>query len=161
MVHDASGTVLAVGRRTRKPPPALRQAVRERDRHRCRFPGCQSRKTDLHHIQHWANGGPTTLANLTSLCRRHHTAIHDKGYTITSEGQFHTRDGDLIPHSPPLPHNGGDITTSHDATITYHTIVPPHSGERLNLHEAIWVCFVQAEQAEARAAQREQLSQAA
>jgi 5-methylcytosine-specific restriction endonuclease McrA len=158
MVHDASGTVLAVGRRTRKPPPALRQAVRERDRHRCRFPGCESRKTDLHHIRHWANGGPTTLANLTSLCRRHHTAIHDKGYTITPTGDFYTAKGQLIPHSPPLPHNDGDITTSHDADISYHTIVPPHSGERLNLHEAIWVCFVQAE---ASAAQREQLQQAA
>jgi hypothetical protein len=158
MVHDASGTVLAVGRRTRKPPPALRQAVRERDRHRCRFPGCQSRKTDLHHIQHWANGGQTCLANLTSLCRRHHTAVHDKGYLITSEGQFCTPGGDLIPHSPQFPDADGDITTSHDATITYHTIVPPHSGERLNLHEAIWVCFVQAE---ASAARREQLSQAA
>jgi 5-methylcytosine-specific restriction endonuclease McrA len=158
MVHDASGTVLAAGRRTRKPPPALRQAVRERDRHRCRFPGCESRKTDLHHIRHWANGGPTTLANLISLCRRHHTAVHDKGYTITSEGQFSTRDGVLIPHSPQFPDADGDITTSHDADITYHTIVPPHSGERLNLHEAIWVCFVQAE---ASAARREELTQAA
>jgi hypothetical protein len=85
-------------------------------------------------------------------------AVHDKGYLITSEGQFYTPGGDLIPHSPPLPHADGDITTSHDAHITYHTIVPPHSGERLNLHEAIWVCFVQAE---ASAARREQLSQAA
>ena len=65
------------------------------------------------------------------------------------------------PAQPAPPHADGDITTSHDADITYHTIVPPHSGERLNLHEAIWVCFVQAEQAQARAAQREQLSQAA
>jgi 5-methylcytosine-specific restriction endonuclease McrA len=158
MVHDADGNVLAVGRRTRTPPPALRRAVRERDGYRCRFPGCQSRKTDLHHIQHWANGGPTTLANLTSLCRRHHTAVHDKGYTITPTGDFYTAKGQLIPHSPPLPHADGDITTSHDADITYHTIVPPHSGERLNLHEAIWICFVQAE---ASAAQREQLQQAA
>jgi hypothetical protein len=52
----------------------------------------------------------------------------------------------------------GDITTtSHDADITYHTIIPPHSGERLNLHEAIWVSFVQAE---ASAARRGQLQQA-
>src|SRR5512146_2232718 len=31
MVHDADGTVLAVGRRARTPSPALRRAVRERD----------------------------------------------------------------------------------------------------------------------------------
>ncbi|MCW2933186.1 MAG: hypothetical protein JWM19_4148, partial [Actinomycetia bacterium] len=157
MVHDAAGTVLAAGRRTRKAPPALRRAARERDGYRCRFPGCESRKTDLHHIRYWSNGGHTTLDNLISLCRRHHTAVHDKGYTITTAGEFRTPDGALIPHSPPLPHAGGDITTSHDADIAYHTIVPPYSGERLDLHEAIWVCFVQAE---TRAARREQLQQA-
>jgi 5-methylcytosine-specific restriction endonuclease McrA len=158
MVHDADGTILAAGRRTRTPPPALRRAVRERDRYRCRFPGCESRKTDLHHVQHWSNGGPTTLANLTSLCRRHHAAVHAKGYTITTTGEFRTPGGALIPHSPQFPHAGGDITTtSHDADITYHTIIPPHSGERLNLHEAIWVSFVQAE---ASAARRGQLQQA-
>ena len=158
MVHDASGTILAVGRRTRKPPPALRQAVRERDQYRCRFPGCQSRKTDLHHIQYWSNGGTTSLDNLTCLCRRHHTLVHDKGYIITSTGDFYTAQGVHIPHSPPLPHGDGDITTSHDADISYHTIVPPHSGERLDLHEAIWICFANAE---IQAQRRQQLTQAA
>ena len=159
MVHDADGAIVAVGHRTRKAPPALRRAARERDGYRCRFPGCHTRTTDLHHIRYWADGGPTSLANLTSLCRRHHTAVHDKGYTITPAGEFCTRDGVLVPHSPPLPHGPGDITTSHDAAITYHTIVPPHSGERLDLHEAIWTCFAQAE---ATAGQhREELSQAA
>ncbi|HEY6792652.1 MAG TPA: DUF222 domain-containing protein, partial [Trebonia sp.] len=158
MVHDAGGTVLAVGRRTRTPPPALRRAVRERDRYRCRFSGCESRKTDLHHVRYWSNGGPTTLANLISLCRRHHTAVHDKGYTITPTGDFRTPDGALIPHSPQLPHPDGDITTSHDADISYHTIVPPHSGERLNLHDAIWICLANAE---LKAERRQQLSQAA
>jgi 5-methylcytosine-specific restriction endonuclease McrA len=145
MVHDADGTVLAVGRRTRTPPPALRRAVRERDRHRCRFPGCESRRTDLHHIRHWANGGETSQDNLLSLCRRHHTIVHDKGYTITTKGEFHTRDGKHIPRNPPLPHRTGDITASHDATIAYHSIVPPCSGERLNLHYAISVCLANAE----------------
>jgi hypothetical protein len=101
MVHDADGTVLAVGRRTRTPSPALRRAVRERDRYRCRFPGCESRRVDLHHIRHWANGGDTSRDNLLCLCRRHHTIVHDKGYIITARGQFHTRDGKLIPGSPP------------------------------------------------------------
>jgi hypothetical protein len=150
MVHAGDGTVLAVGRRTRTPSPALRRAVRERDRYRCRFPGCESRRVDLHHIQHWANGGPTAQDNLLCLCRRHHTVIHDKGYIITAAGQFHTRDGKLIPHSPPLPHGKGDITTSHDAEIAYHTIVPPYSGERLNLHYAISVCLDNAEAARRR-----------
>jgi hypothetical protein len=157
MVHDADGTVLAVGRRTRKAPPALRRAVRERDGYRCRFPGCESRRTDLHHVRHWANGGQTAERNLISLCRRHHTTVHDKGYIITPDGQFRTRDGRLIPHSPPLPRIRGDITTCHDARIADHTIVPPYSGERLNLHYAISVCLDNAEVA----ARREQDLQAA
>ena len=32
MIHDLSGAIIDVGRRTRKPPPALRRALRERDR---------------------------------------------------------------------------------------------------------------------------------
>ena len=35
-----------------------------------------------HHIQHWAQGGPTTLSNLAMLCRRHHRAIHEEGYQV-------------------------------------------------------------------------------
>jgi hypothetical protein len=54
-VHDAAGNVTSAGRRSRKPGAALRRAVRERDRYRCRFPGCESRRTDLHHIR----SGPT------------------------------------------------------------------------------------------------------
>jgi 5-methylcytosine-specific restriction endonuclease McrA len=158
MIHDTDGTVLAVGRRTRTPPPALRRAVRERDSYRCRFPGCESRKTDLHHIRYWSNGGQTCLANLISLCRRHHTAVHDKSYAISSAGEFRTSEGVLIPHSPQFPDADGDITTSHDADITYHTIVPPHSGERLNLHDAIWICLANAD---LKAQRRQQLSQAA
>jgi 5-methylcytosine-specific restriction endonuclease McrA len=75
MLHDTAGNVLNAGRRTRKPPAALRRAVRERDRCRCRFPGCESRRVDAHHIKYWSNGGETTLANLVSLCqlcRRRH-----------------------------------------------------------------------------------------
>jgi hypothetical protein len=54
MLHDHDGTLLDAGRRRRTPPPALRRAVRERDRARCQFPGCNSRRTDIHHIRPWA-----------------------------------------------------------------------------------------------------------
>src|SRR5215469_11390898 len=158
MLHDADGSILAVGRRTRTPSDALRRAARERDQHRCRFPGCRSRKIDLHHVRYWSNGGPTSLDNLISLCKRHHRLVHDKGYIITSAREFHTPQGTLIPNSPPPPHGTGDITTSHDAAIAYHTIVPPYSGERLNLNDAIWICFANAK---VQAARREQLRQAA
>src|SRR5208282_5519327 len=66
MIHDHDGTVLDVGRRRRRPGAALRRTARDRDKCRCRFPGCESRRVDLHHIQHWINGGRTSLKNLIS-----------------------------------------------------------------------------------------------
>lgn len=71
MVHDGEGDKLAVGRRTRTVPPAIRRAVEHRDRG-CRFPGCGLRFCDVHHIVHWADGGETTLRNTLLVCRLHH-----------------------------------------------------------------------------------------
>jgi hypothetical protein len=154
MLHDAGGNVLNAGRRTRKPSAALRRAARERDRYRCRFPGCESRRVDLHHIVFWANGGETRLENIICLCQRHHTIVHDKGIIIAAVGggfAFYLLDGTLIPASPPLPDSPADgITTCHDAVITPSTIIPPHSGERLDLHMAIWTCFANAKNQAAR-----------
>jgi len=146
MLHDEKGNALNVGRRTRTPSPAMRRAVRERDRYRCRFPGCESRRTDLHHIVFWANGGQTSIGNLTSLCRRHHTLVHDTGIIISAAAgstfTFFRPDGTPIPDSPPLPGGTVDgLKASHDADLEWHTIIPPHSGERLDLHAAIWICF--------------------
>jgi len=83
MLHDHDGTLLDAGRRHRTPPPALRRAVRERDHSRCQFPGCNSRRTDVHHIRPWAQGGPTRLDNLILLCQAHHVIVHERGYRIT------------------------------------------------------------------------------
>ena len=71
MTHGRGG-ILALGRRRRRPSAAIRRAARERDGCRCRFPGCESRRVDLHHIQYWASGGRTDLGNLVSLCKYHH-----------------------------------------------------------------------------------------
>jgi hypothetical protein len=161
MIHDLSGAIIDVGRRTRKPPPALRRALRERDRGRCQYPGCASRRTDAHHIRHWANGGQTSLANLISFCKGHHRLIHENGYiiTVTAAGfAFYTKDGTPVPGCPQLPQAAGDITTAHHAAITPATINPPHSGERLNLSLAIWIAFAnartQADREEPRAGRR-------
>ena len=65
--EDEDGEILNVGRKTRTIPPALKRALRLRDKG-CRFPGCtQYRHTDAHHIQHWADGGETKLSNLITL----------------------------------------------------------------------------------------------
>jgi hypothetical protein len=144
MRHDARGNVIDVGRRHRQPPPALRRALRERDRCRCRFPGCNNRRTDAHHVRAWAKGGPTSLANMTSLCRYHHRLVHMCGYQIkavASGFEFYRPDGTLIENSPPLPALEGQLADRHDAEITPGTITPPWYGERLDLDYAIAVCF--------------------
>ena len=154
MTHGDAGEVLALGRRRRRPSSAIRRAARERDDCRCRFPGCESRRTDLHHIQHWANGGRTDLDNLISLCPWHHKVVHDRGYLIAASPpggfSFYRPDGTPLPACPPLPEPGGSIGTAHDADITPDTIIPPWYGERLDLNHAIWACFANARTREER-----------
>ena len=77
---DAS--VVRNGRKSRTIPPALRRALRTRDRG-CRFPGCENRRfLDAHHVHHWAKGGETTADNLLLLCRRHHRLVHEGGWHV-------------------------------------------------------------------------------
>ena len=54
-------------------------ALERRDRH-CRFPGCDLRYCEAHHIHHWGAGGETRLENLALLCRVHHRAVHEGGF---------------------------------------------------------------------------------
>jgi Domain of unknown function (DUF222)/HNH endonuclease len=150
MLHDRDGTLLDIGRRRRRPTAALRRAVRDRDGGRCRFPGCESRRVDLHHVQFWRNGGKTSYTNMISLCKHHHRLVHDRGYFITASlgggFTFTGPDGRGIPASPapPGPADGDSIADCHDAAITPGTIVPAWYGERLNLDYAIATCFANA-----------------
>jgi hypothetical protein len=145
MTHADAGQILALGRRRRRPSPGIRRAARERDKCRCRYPGCESRRADLHHIRHWVNGGRTDLDNLISLCPWHHKIVHDRGYLIAAPPgggfAFYRPDGTPLPASPPLPEPDGSISDTHDAEITEDTIVPAWYGERLDLDYAISVCF--------------------
>ncbi|MDE0678888.1 MAG: DUF222 domain-containing protein [Gammaproteobacteria bacterium] len=100
VVEGAKGEPLAVGRRTRAVPPAIRRALRVRDGG-CRFPGCdRSRHVHAHHIKHWADGGETNLDNLVTLCSFHHRLVHEGGYGVhVDEGEirFTRPDGGVIP----------------------------------------------------------------
>src|SRR5262249_2222139 len=88
IVQDQQGNPLNVGRKTRSIPSALRRALIARDRS-CRFPGCtHTRFLDTHHIQHWAKGGATSLANTLLLCSRHHTLVHEGRSRVPDEGCF-------------------------------------------------------------------------
>ena len=147
MRHDADGRITEVGARTRTIPPALRRAFEHRDQG-CRFPGCGRRFGQGHHIQHWAHGGPTTLSNLTMLCRRHHRAVHEEGFQVErqADGELYFRrpDGTPLVESPPLPPIPTDpvaVLRERNAAEGIHidaqTSKPGWLGERLDVGYAI------------------------
>ena len=76
--------LLDLGRTVRLVTPKLFLALCLRDRG-CTFPGCSRPPgwCDAHHGVHWCDGGPTDLSNMALLCPRHHTIVHQKGYTAT------------------------------------------------------------------------------
>ena len=147
MTHDEDGRVLEVGARTRTIPPALRRALQHRDRG-CRFPGCGVRFGQGHHVQHWANGGPTTLSNLALLCRRHHRAVHEDGYQIERQPdgglQCVRPDGLPLPYAPPpsaVPVKPvealRDAHVERGLELNARTTCPGWLGERLDVGWAI------------------------
>jgi len=147
MRHDEDGRTVEVGARTRTIPPALRRALHHRDRG-CRFPGCGLPFGQGHHVRHWAQGGPTTLANLALLCRRHHRSVHEEGYRVdrTPDGvlEFRRPDGRLLPEVPPPAAVPADpvqaLRAQHDAQglrLHARTACPTWLGERLDVGWAI------------------------
>ncbi|MEZ4416330.1 MAG: DUF222 domain-containing protein [Gemmatimonadota bacterium] len=105
ITKSPNGRVLDVGRKTRSIPPSIRRALEARDKG-CRFPGCGRRFTDAHHIQHWADGGHTSVPNLILTCRQHHRLLHEGGYRVelANDGRatFYDPTGRPVPNVPPL-----------------------------------------------------------
>ncbi|GAA1265075.1 HNH endonuclease signature motif containing protein [Pseudonocardia aurantiaca] len=83
IVLGGAGQPLDVGRATRTIPDGLRRAVAARDRG-CAHPGCDRPPswTEIHHIIHWENGGPTSLNNLVMLCKTHHRLVHYSEWVV-------------------------------------------------------------------------------
>jgi hypothetical protein len=105
---DQAGIPLSVGRKSRSIPAHIKRALLVRDHGTCRFPGCTHRVfLEGHHIQHWADGGPTELGNLVSLCSSCHARVHAHGYRIELDEQqrphFIGRDGVELAQVPPRP----------------------------------------------------------
>ena len=99
--EDENGEPLNIGRKTRTVPTAIKRALMARDKC-CAFPGCHhTRFVDAHHIQHWSAGGETSLDNLMLLCSRHHTLVHEGGFTLQRDYQnqwfFKRPDGRAVP----------------------------------------------------------------
>jgi Domain of unknown function (DUF222)/HNH endonuclease len=127
-ITERNGMPINVGRSRRILPRSLRRAVQGRDR-TCRFPGCAvpAQKTHAHHIEHWADGGPTDLGNLVSLCHFHHRRLHDGAYQIRPHADvgviFERPDGQPILRRPP----GVDPEVPRDAAL--RAVIP--SGSEL------------------------------
>ena len=136
---ERAGRPVGVGRKTRSIPPALRRALAARDRG-CRFPGCTARHfVDAHHIEHWADGGPTELANLVHLCRHHHRLLHEGGYTLTMSGRgvltFRRPDRRIIPACPAPPgRRTGGLRRRGERRVIAADACVPLSGDPLDLH---------------------------
>ncbi len=99
--------ILGVGRRTRTIPGWLRRQLWARDGG-CQFPGCgRVRYVHGHHIQHWADGGPTNLDNLILLCGYHHRFLHEHDWSLEwvhGKPVFHRADGRIYPPARPELH---------------------------------------------------------
>jgi hypothetical protein len=139
--ENKHGDPLNIGRKTRSIPPAIRRALKRRDQG-CRFPGCTcNRFVDAHHIQHWADGGETSMNNLVLLCRTHHRLVHEAGYGVRFEaGQgavFRLPDGKTIPRGPDTRSRGNvfAITSRNQKNgleITPETAIPQWHGEQMD-----------------------------
>jgi Domain of unknown function (DUF222) len=81
LTDPTSGALLDHGRTTYKPPAALADFVRTRDR-TCRFPGC-TRAADRCELDHRTRypDGPTSADNLDALCTHHHQLKHRSNWT--------------------------------------------------------------------------------
>jgi hypothetical protein len=78
-----NGALLDLGRAQRLATPAQKTALLARDGG-CVIPGCTvpGDACDAHHVQWWTRGGQTDLDNLTLLCGRHHTEVHQDTWHI-------------------------------------------------------------------------------
>ena len=83
VVLSPAGKPLDIGRRTRVIPEQIRTALIIRDGG-CQFPFCPKPAgwAEGHHVQHWSQGGSTSLDNLILLCSRHHHQVHSDNIPI-------------------------------------------------------------------------------
>ena len=102
LVENEQGEPVSIGRKSRTVPTGMKRALQARDKG-CIFPGCHKQRfVDAHHVEHWSAGGETALDNLVLLCTKHHTLVHEGGFTIDRDFQnrwfFRRPDGRALPN---------------------------------------------------------------
>jgi hypothetical protein len=81
VVLGGKGQPLDVGRATRVIPDGLRRAVAARDSG-CARCGRPPSWCEIHHVTPWEQGGETSLANTTMVCRACHRLVHHAGWGV-------------------------------------------------------------------------------
>jgi uncharacterized protein DUF222 len=141
ITEDPSGALLDAGRRTRVIPPAIRRALRSRDRG-CRFPGCpQTRIVEAHHIRHWVARGRTALPNLIELCAFHHRLHHEGGFGITGTAgnlRFTRPDGRVIEAEPLGPRGEALVRSNARAGVVVTPARSSPAGAATGSTAATW-----------------------
>ena len=130
ITENDKGEPLSIGRKTRVVSSAIQRALRARDNNCCTFPGCNNRRyLHSHHVEHWSNGGETSLDNLMLLCTRHHTLVHEGGFRIEKDFQdrwyFMRPDGIAV---PPCGYHSRDTIDEETGEISNPYENPPAGG---------------------------------
>jgi hypothetical protein len=84
-VWETEGVPVNVGRSQRIVPDRTRRLIVDRDRG-CRYPGCPvgvAPYLEVHHLDHWLDGGNTDMDRMLCLCPYHHDRHHAGDYDIT------------------------------------------------------------------------------
>ena len=133
MVEGVDGTPLHVGRRHRRISGRLRRAVEARDRGGCRAPGCTQPAVEIHHIRHWAHGGPTCLRNLISLCNAHHWVVHEGGFTVVvrSPGRWALLGPTGVVVEPEPPAATGPVSAPRRHDVAADAVTGEWNGEAM------------------------------
>ena len=105
--HPRAGQPVSPG--SRHIPAAVKREVGERDQWRCAFVGPHGRCTEtqgveFHHLQNFAEGGPTIAANLELRCRAHNQ--YEAQLFYGSGVQRRTRPGASSPSADPHKRTG-------------------------------------------------------
>ena len=144
---DGNGVEQATGSEQRIVPRRIRRLLERRDNGMCQHPGCESTsRLHAHHVIHWANGGPTELENLISLCHFHHHVVHEGGWNIIGAPGgwvFVDPNGNRfevptlrLPTNASSPEDLATFGASATNSMSERSERPPlaGTGERVNLH---------------------------
>jgi hypothetical protein len=142
LTEDQHDQPLSIGRKSRIVPTAIKRAVLAKYSQCCGFPGCHNRRfLHAHHIEHWSNGGETSVDNLMPLCTRHHPLVHEGRFRIERDFQdnwvFVRPEGQVIPANGYMPQDVVDDDAGEDykkssaedflQTANYSVSEPPPS----------------------------------